>query len=90
VTKIVVGGMATLNQKLGEIIAPSTLDESIRLSTAQNSHRMKTDGALIPAEITISLDFRTAGIRAKGHSRRVGAAAVVGPAICWFLAPRTV
>ncbi len=67
------GGLVSANEKLAQIIDPAALEVSFRLSTAQYARLIGPDGALLPTELTVSLDIGTADSATTGTVVRVGA-----------------
>lgn len=70
----VAGGIVGQNEKLGELIDPTALEVSFRVSTAEFARLIDTQGRLKPAETTVLLDVSGAEILAKGELQRVSAA----------------
>ncbi len=75
---VVAGGNVTANEALGQIIDPSALEVSFRLSTAQFARLMGPDGALLDLPVAIRLDVSGVDISATGQLARVGAAVGAG------------
>ncbi|MEY4871537.1 MAG: hypothetical protein RLZZ563_867 [Pseudomonadota bacterium] len=73
VAAVVAGGQVSANERLGEIIDPSALEVTFRLSTAQYARLIDDTGALVPARVTVSLDVAGADIAAEGRVVRTGA-----------------
>lgn len=73
VAAVVAGGQVSANERLGEIIDPTALEVTFRLSTAQYARLIDDTGALVPASVTVSLDVAGADIAAEGRVVRTGA-----------------
>lgn len=73
VAAVVAGGQVSANERLGEIIDPTALEVTFRLSTAQYARLIDETGALVPARVTASLDVAGADIAAEGRVVRTGA-----------------
>lgn len=73
VAAVVAGGQVSANERLGEVIDPSALEVTFRLSTAQYARLIDEAGALLPARVTVSLDVAGADIAAEGRVVRTGA-----------------
>lgn len=73
IAAVVAGGQVSANERLGEIIDPSALEVTFRLSTAQYARLIDDTGALVPARVTVSLDVAGADIAAEGRVVRTGA-----------------
>lgn len=70
----VAGGLVAKNEKLGELIDPTSLEVSFRVSTAQYARLIDTDGRLNPLSVSASLDVFGADLLAEGRLSRVDAA----------------
>ncbi|WP_343080761.1 efflux RND transporter periplasmic adaptor subunit [Ostreiculturibacter nitratireducens] len=68
------GGLVSQNEKIGELIDPTALDVSFRVSTAEFARLIDDKGQLRPVPVTVSLDVFGAEILAGGHLTRVSAA----------------
>lgn len=77
-TDVVVGRLVTANERLAEIIDPNDLEVSFRLSTAQYSRLLATDGGLIRADVSVMLDAAGVDLEARGKISRASAAAGEG------------
>lgn len=67
------GGLVSANERLAQIIDPAALEVSFRLSTAHYARLLGPDGALLPTDLTVSLDIGSADIATTGTVVRVGA-----------------
>ncbi|MEZ5777364.1 MAG: efflux transporter periplasmic adaptor subunit [Paracoccaceae bacterium] len=74
----VAGGLASKNEKLGELIDPAALEVSFRVSTAQFGRLIDETGGLLPLPVTASLDVLGLGLEAGGVMSRVDAAVGAG------------
>ena len=72
------GRILSASEKIGDLIDPTSLEVSFRVSTAQYTRLIDPNGALIPADLTVSLEVSGAQIAAKGRLDRVGAAVAAG------------
>lgn len=77
-TNVVVGRRVTANEQLAELIDPDDLEVSFRLSTAQYARLLDADGALVRADLTVTLDVTGVDIEATGRISRASAAAGEG------------
>lgn len=62
-TDITPGQIVNVNEPLGKLIDPMTLEVALQLSTAQFMRLIGPDGALLPHEVTVSVDLDEAGPR---------------------------
>ncbi|KIN68554.1 Efflux transporter, RND family, MFP subunit [Sulfitobacter donghicola DSW-25 = KCTC 12864 = JCM 14565] len=74
-TTVVEGRLVSANERLAEIIDPSDLEVSFRLSTAQYARLLAENGEIVKAEVTVKLDVSGVDIKAKGRVTRTSAAA---------------
>ena len=73
---IVEGGLVSANETLAELIDPSALEVSFRLSTPQYARFVSESGKLVGAEVTASIDILGVNLEARGRiSRESGAVA---------------
>ncbi len=73
---IVEGGLVSANETLAELIDPSALEVSFRLSTPQYARFVSESGRLVGAEVTASIDVLGVNLEANGRiSRESGAVA---------------
>ncbi|MCX7558788.1 efflux RND transporter periplasmic adaptor subunit [Sulfitobacter sp. F26204] len=77
-TNVVVGRLVSANERLAELIDPQDLEVSFRLSTAQYARLLDTNGELVRAELTVTLDVTGVDIEATGRISRASAAAGEG------------
>jgi multidrug efflux pump subunit AcrA (membrane-fusion protein) len=68
------GGLISANEKLGELIDPTALEVSFRVSTAQYARLLGSDGTLLRMPVAVTLDVFGTEILAEGQVSRVGAA----------------
>ena len=73
VAPVVEGGQVNANEVLGQIIDPTALEVTFRLSTAQYARLIDGAGALIEAPVTARLDVAGAALVAEGRVVRAGA-----------------
>ncbi len=73
VAPVVEGGQVNANEVLGQIIDPTALEVTFRLSTAQYARLIDGAGALIEAPVTARLDVAGAALAAEGRVVRAGA-----------------
>jgi multidrug efflux pump subunit AcrA (membrane-fusion protein) len=67
---VVQGGLVSTNETLAELIDPDALEAAFRVSAAQYAKLLGENGALRPAEITISLDVGGVDISSQGRITR--------------------
>lgn len=72
------GGRLSSNEQFAELIDPSDLEVSFRLSTAQYARLLSADGSLPELPVTVSLDVSGIDIRATGRIVRESAAVGAG------------
>jgi multidrug efflux pump subunit AcrA (membrane-fusion protein) len=72
------GRILATNERVADLIDPTALEVSFRLSTAQFSRLLDANGTLSPAPLTASLDVSGADITATGQIDRAGAAVGAG------------
>ena len=77
-TNVVVGRLVSANERLAELIDPDDLEVSFRLSTAQYARLLDTNGALLKANVTATLDIAGVDLQASGTIKRASAAAGAG------------
>lgn len=87
---LVKGGLVGANERLGQLIDPSALEVSFRISTDQYTRLLSEEGALIKSPVTVSIEglgenlktnaelVRDSGAVADGQSGRVLFAAMKG------------
>lgn len=71
------GGRVTANERFAQLVDPSALEVSFRVSTAQYA-RLLQDGALITAPVEVSLEVSGVDLRATGVITREGATVGAG------------
>ncbi|MFN4170210.1 MAG: efflux RND transporter periplasmic adaptor subunit [Pseudorhodobacter sp.] len=71
---VVPGRIVGANEALGQLIDPTAMEVTFRLSTAQFGRLIDGTGALIDADLTVGLDVSGTEILARGRLDRVGAA----------------
>ncbi|QMU59515.1 MAG: HlyD family efflux transporter periplasmic adaptor subunit [Boseongicola sp.] len=70
----VVGGLVSPNERLAELIDPTALEVSFRVSTPQYTRLLSENGRLVGADVTASIDILGVDLEAKGVvSRESGA-----------------
>ncbi len=72
------GGLVSANEQLANLIDPTDLEVSFRVSTAQYARLIDENGALIDAEVTAVLDVAGVDLTAPGRITRASAAAGEG------------
>lgn len=77
-TNIVVGRRVSANEQLAQLIDPNDLEVAFRISTAQYARLLKSDGSIIKADVTATLDVAGVDLEAKGRISRASAAAGAG------------
>jgi multidrug efflux pump subunit AcrA (membrane-fusion protein) len=75
---LVEGRLVSANEKLALLVDDSALEVAFRISTVQYSRLLDASGALIPAEVTASLDVSGADLTATGRISRDSATAGEG------------
>lgn len=71
---VVVGGLVSPNEKLADLIDPSALEVTFRVSTPQYARLLSESGQLVGAEVTASIDVFGISLEAKGKISRESAA----------------
>ena len=71
------GGRVTANERLAQLVDPSALEVSFRVSTAQYA-RLLQDGELIAAPVEVRLEVSGVDLRASGMITREGATVGAG------------
>ncbi len=74
----VVGGLVTTNERLAELIDPSELEVSFRVSTPQYSRLLTDSGQLVGADVTAAIDILGVDLKANGVISRESAAVGTG------------
>ena len=77
-TNVVVGRLVAANERLAELIDPDDLEVAFRVSTAQYARLLDSDGALIKADVSATLDLAGVDLVAQGRISRASAAAGEG------------
>ncbi|PJI93022.1 hypothetical protein BC777_1889 [Yoonia maricola] len=72
------GGRVTDNELFAQLIDPTALEVSFRVSTSQYARLLDEAGALINAPIAVTLDVSGVNLRAEGQITREGAAVAAG------------
>lgn len=67
------GGRVTSNERFAQLIDPSQLEVSFRVSTSQYARLLGEAGALIKAPVAVTLDVSGVNLRAEGQITREGA-----------------
>ncbi len=71
---VVKGGLVNANERLAQLIDPSALEVTFRLSAAQYARILDEQGRLLGLPVTVTLDVAGVDIMAKGRVSREGAA----------------
>jgi membrane fusion protein (multidrug efflux system) len=77
-TNVIVGRLVSPNERLAELIDPTDLEVSFRLSTAQYARLLDAEGALVRADLSATLDVAGVDLEARGRISRASAAAGEG------------
>lgn len=77
-TAVVEGGLISPNERLADLIDPTDLEVSFRVSTAQYARLLDGGGGLLAAPVAVTLDAAGADLAAQGRISRVNAAAGEG------------
>lgn len=77
-TSVVVGRLVSANERLAELIDPDDLEVAFRLSVAQYARLLDEAGALIRADVSVTLDVAGVDLLARGRISRASAAAGEG------------
>ena len=72
------GGRVTANERFAQLVDPTQLEVSFRVSTSQYARLLDDNGALIKAPIAVTLDVSGVNLRATGQIMREGAAVGAG------------
>ena len=72
------GGRVTANERFAQLVDPTRLEVSFRVSTSQFARLLDDAGALINAPIAVTLDVSGVNLRAEGQITREGAAVAAG------------
>lgn len=68
------GRMVSTNERLATLVDPAALEVAFQVSNAQFSRLIDAQGALLPVDVTATLDLPGAPIPVKGRLDRAGAA----------------
>lgn len=71
---VVVGGLVSANESLGQLIDPQALEVAFRVSTPQYSRLLTETGRLVGADVTASIDILGVDLEAAGVISRESAA----------------
>lgn len=71
---VVEGRLVTVNERLADLIDPDDLEVSFRLSTAQYARLLDESGAVMGADVVVTLDVSGIAIEAQGRVTRTSAA----------------
>ncbi|MGQ0567072.1 MAG: efflux RND transporter periplasmic adaptor subunit [Gemmobacter sp.] len=71
---VVPGRIVQANEKVADLVDPTSLEVSVRLSTAQFGRLVDAGGTLLPAPVEINLDVAGTPITATGRLTRAAAA----------------
>lgn len=72
------GGRVTANERFAQLVDPTRLEVSFRVSTSQYARLLDDAGALINAPIAVTLDVSGVNLRAEGQITREGATVGAG------------
>ncbi len=72
------GGRVTANERFAQLVDPTRLEVSFRVSTSQYARLLDDAGSLIKAPITVTLDVSGVNLRAEGQITREGATVGAG------------
>lgn len=72
------GGRVTANERFAQLVDPSQLEVTFRVSTSQYARLLDSNGALTKAPVTVALDVSGVNLTATGQITREGAAVGVG------------
>lgn len=75
---VVEGRLVTLNERLADLIDPDDLEVSFRLSTAQYARLLDETGAILRADVSVTLDVAGVDLEARGRVTRTSAGAGEG------------
>lgn len=77
-TSVVEGRLVSANERLAELIDPDDLEVSFRLSTAQYARLLDSRGAILKADVRVTLDVAGVDLQARGVVTRTAAASGEG------------
>ncbi|MFT7107363.1 MAG: RND family efflux transporter MFP subunit [Yoonia sp.] len=72
------GGRVTANERFAQLVDPSQLEVSFRVSTSQYARLLGDDGQLLKASVDVTLDVSGVNLRAAGQITREGATVGAG------------
>ncbi len=72
------GGRVTANERFAQLVDPSQLEVSFRVSTSQYARLLDGDGQLLKAPVDVTLDVSGVNLRAAGQITREGATVGAG------------
>ena len=75
---ISLGGRVTANERFAQLVDPSQLEVSFRVSTSQYARLLDDGGQLLKAPVDVTLDVSGVNLRAAGQIIREGAAVGAG------------
>lgn len=75
---VIEGGRVTANELIGQLIDPTALEVSFRVSTAQYARLLNDDGSLPLAPVEVSLDVGGVSLTATGQITRESAVVAAG------------
>ena len=75
---LVEGRLVSMNERLADLIDPDDLEVSFRLSTAQFARLLDERGAIMRADVSVTLDVSGVDLEARGRVTRTSAAAGEG------------
>ncbi len=75
---VVEGGLVQNNERLAELVDPDALEVAFRVSNTEYARLLDDAGALVPAEVTVTLDVLGLDLTTRGVITRESAAVGVG------------
>ena len=72
------GGRVTANERFAQLVDPTALEVSFRVSTSQYARLLDDDGRLMQAPVDVALDVSGVDLRATGQITREGATVGAG------------
>ncbi len=72
------GGRVTANERIAQLVDPTQLEVSFRVSTSQYARLLDETGALTRAPVAVTLDVSGVNLRAEGQITREGATVGAG------------
>ncbi|GFE64833.1 efflux RND transporter periplasmic adaptor subunit [Litoreibacter roseus] len=72
------GGIVATNERLAQLVDPTTLEVSFRISTGQYARLLRQDGGLVDTPVEVTLDVLGVGLTAQARLTRESAAVTEG------------